>query len=137
MVHKTRFHFILESIKKFFNLKTKNLNQVILKDKMVRASRSSVQFSSVQFKMVSMLSGKPICAPSRLSGVSPVLPLKQFQCWSVIDDGPFSSSKGRSLSASSLYVSLLQTIDDAKMSLALSPQVVYQAPQHFRSSSET
>ena len=41
----------------------------------------SVQFSSVQFKMVSMRSGRPICAPPRLSGVSPMLPLKQFQCW--------------------------------------------------------
>ena len=39
----------------------------------------SVQFSSVQFKMVSMRSGKAICAPIRLSGVSPTLPLKQFQ----------------------------------------------------------
>ena len=38
-----------------------------------------------------------------LSGVSTMLPLKQFQCWSdsVIDNGPFSSSQGRSLSASS------------------------------------
>ena len=41
-----------------------------------------VQFSSVQFKMVSMRSGRTICAPPHLSGVSPVLPLKQFQCWS-------------------------------------------------------
>ena len=30
-----------------------------------------------------MLSGRPICAPPRLSGVSPMLPLlkRQFQCW--------------------------------------------------------
>ena len=41
-----------------------------------------LQFSSVQFKMVSMRSGRPICAPPRLTGVSPMLPLKQFQCWS-------------------------------------------------------
>ena len=38
--------------------------------------------SSVQFKMVSMRSVKPIqlCAPPRLSEVPPTLPLKQFQC---------------------------------------------------------
>ena len=38
------------------------------------------QFSSVQLKMVSMRSEKPICAPPRLSEVSPTLPLKRFQC---------------------------------------------------------
>ena len=38
----------------------------------------SVQFSSVQFKMVAMRSEKPICAPPRLSDVSPVSPLKRF-----------------------------------------------------------
>ena len=52
---------------------------------------SSVQFSSVQFKMIYIYiyiyiyitrSGRPICAPPRLSRVSPMLPLKQFQCWS-------------------------------------------------------
>ena len=37
---------------------------------------SSVQFSSVHFKMVSMRSVRPICAAPRLSGVSPMLPLK-------------------------------------------------------------
>ena len=35
---------------------------------------------SVQFKMVSMRSEKPICARPRLSEVSPKLPLKRFQC---------------------------------------------------------
>ena len=34
--------------------------------------------SSVQFKMVSMRLGRPTCAPPRLLGVSPMLPLKQF-----------------------------------------------------------
>ena len=33
---------------------------------------------SVQFKMVSMCSEKPICAPPRLSEVSSTLPLKRF-----------------------------------------------------------
>ena len=32
--------------------------------------------------MVSMHSGRPTCAPPCLSGVSPMLPLKQFKCWS-------------------------------------------------------
>ena len=36
-------------------------------------SSINVQFSSVQFKMVSMHSGRPICAPPHLSGVSPCL----------------------------------------------------------------
>ena len=36
---------------------------------------SSRQFSSVQFKMVYMRSEKSICAPPRLSEVSPALPL--------------------------------------------------------------
>ena len=39
------------------------------------------QRSSVQFKVVSMRSEKPICAPPRLSEVSPMLLLKQFR-WS-------------------------------------------------------
>ena len=39
-----------------------------------------IQFGSFQFKMVSMRSEKPICAPPRLSAVSPTSPLKQFQC---------------------------------------------------------
>ena len=36
--------------------------------------------SSVQYKMVSMRSENPICAPPRLSDVSPTLPSKWFQC---------------------------------------------------------
>ena len=48
----------------------------------VRACVPTIQFSSVQFKMVPIRSGRPICAPPRLSEVSPMLPLKQFQCWS-------------------------------------------------------
>ena len=38
-----------------------------------------VQFSSVQYKMVSMHSEKPVCSPSCLSDVSERLHLKQFQ----------------------------------------------------------
>ena len=38
------------------------------------------KFSSVQFKMVCMRLEKPICAPPRLSEVSPTLSLKRFQC---------------------------------------------------------
>ena len=51
----------------------------------------------------------------------------------MFDNGPFSSSQGRSLSASLFYASPLQAIT-CVMSLALCPQVVSQAPQHFRSS---
>ena len=38
------------------------------------------QFCSVQFQVVSMRSEKPICAPPRLSEVSPTLPFKHLQC---------------------------------------------------------
>ena len=39
-----------------------------------------IHYSSLQFKMVSMHSEKPICTPPRLSEVSPMSPLKWFQC---------------------------------------------------------
>ena len=51
----------------------------------------------------------------------------------LIDDVPFSSFQGRSSSASSFNASLVQAISGV-MSLALCPQVVSQASQHFRSS---
>ena len=57
---------------------------------------NSVNFSSV------LCSERPICAPPRLSEVSPILPLKWFQC---------SYFQGRSSSTSSLSASLLQAID--------------------------
>ena len=83
-----------------------------------------VPFSSVQFKMVSMRSEKPICAPHCLSEVSPTLPLKNVR---LIDDGPLSSFGGRSSSASSFHASLLQAIDGV-MTLASCPQTTSQAP---------
>ena len=49
------------------------------------------------------------------------------------DDGPLSSFQGRLSSASSFHAFLFQTINGV-MSLALCPQVVSQASQHFRSS---
>ena len=42
----------------------------------------ALSVKTLQFKIVSTSSGKPICAPSHLSEVSPALPLKQFHCWS-------------------------------------------------------
>ena len=51
----------------------------------------------------------------------------------LIDDGPLSSFQGRSSSTSSFHASLLQVINGV-LSLALCPQVVSQALQHFRSS---
>ena len=96
------------------------------------AINTAMPENSLQFKMVCMRLEKPICAPPRLSEVSSMSPLKRFQC-SFIDDGPLSSFQGRSSSASSFHASLLQAVDGV-MSLALYPQVVSQAPQHFRSS---
>ena len=83
--------------------------------------------------MVSVRWEKPICASPRLSEVSLTLPLKRCQYSSMIKDGLVSSFEGRSSSASSFHASLPQAIDGV-MSLALCPQVVSQAPQHFRSS---
>ena len=68
----------------FVNLIQSN-HKLALCDKMLQGLYSSDHcflFSSVQSKMVSMHSGRPICAAPHLSGVSPMLPLKQFECWS-------------------------------------------------------
>ena len=81
--------------------------------------------------MVSIRSGKPICALPRLSEVSPTLPLKHVQCWS--DDGPLSTFQGRSSVTSFLHASLLQAIDGVVL-LALCQHAVSHAFQHFRSS---
>ena len=47
-------------------------------------------FHSVQFKVQSMSSEKPICSPLRLSKVSPTLPLKQFDSSDPFDWVPLS-----------------------------------------------
>ena len=54
---------------------------------------SSIQFSSVLYKIVSMRSLKAICAPIRLSEISLTLRLKQFQCSST--DWPQTSVRWR------------------------------------------
>ena len=82
---------------------------------------------SVQFKMVCVRWGKPICAPLRLSEVSPTLPWKRFQC---LTTALLSSFQGRS--SSSFHACFLQAIDGV-MPLALCPLVVCQSSQHFRS----
>ena len=87
---------------------------------------SLVQFSSVQDGINALGKAHKLCAPT--------LPLKRSQC--SFDDVPLSSFRGRSSSASSFHASLLQAINSA-ISLALCPQVVSQASQHFRSSKHT
>ena len=67
-----------------------------------------------------------------VSGVSPMLPLKQFQCWSGWQ-WPFLVLSRKIVEHFSFYASLLQAIN-GEMSLALCPLVVSQDPQHFRSS---
>ena len=47
-----------------------------------RMRKGLLSVSSVQFKMMSRCSERPICAPPWLWEVSSVLPLKQFQCLS-------------------------------------------------------
>ena len=70
-----------------------------------------------------------ICAPSRLSEVSPSLPLKQFLCSSDWPWPSLSSFQGRS-SAASVHTSLFRAIDGV-MYLALCPQLMSQVPQHL------
>ena len=94
----------------------------------------SDKFSSVQFS-----SRWYLCARKSQDTLYPVSQRFLQRCLGngsnvrLIDDGPFSSSQGRSSSASFFHASLLQAIDSV-MSLALCPQVVSQASQHFRSS---
>ena len=57
-------------------------NCALFGDALYTCDVTKTHFSSVQFKMVSMRSEMPICAPPRLSEVSPTLPLKRFQCLS-------------------------------------------------------
>ena len=60
--------------------------------------------------------------------------LRRYSCnVRLTDDVPLSFFREGSSNASSFYTSLIHAIDDV-MSLALCPQVVSQAPQHFRSS---
>ena len=61
------------------------------------------------------------------------IPFKQFQCSSDWKWPPLVILIRKSFGWNSFYASLLQTIDGV-MSLALCPQVVSQASQHFRSS---
>ena len=60
---------------------------------------SSAQLSSVQFSSRWYLWARegPYAPHPVSQEFSPMLPLKQFQCRSSIDDGPFSSCQGRSL----------------------------------------
>ena len=94
------------------------------------------QFSPVQIRMVSVRSEKPICAlPPLLSDVSPKLPVKQFQCscdWLC----PFLVF-WRKFVKRFLSPRLSPPDINGVMTLALYPQVVSQASQHFRSSETT
>ena len=73
---------------------------------------SSVQFSSFQFKMVSMRSEKSICALPRLSlRRFPNVAFEMVPIVGLFDDGPLSSFQGRSSSAFSFHASLPQAID--------------------------
>ena len=101
-----------------------------------RVQLSSAQFSSVQFSSAlggiytlgkSYIRSTPSLrsSPDDTSGTVPNVHLT--------DNGSSSSFPGRSLGASSFHASLLQLIGGV-LSLALCPQVVSQAPQHFRSS---
>ena len=77
---------------------------------------------SVQFKMLSMRSEKPICAPTRVSEVFPNVAFERVPAnVRLTDSGPLSSCQGRSSNDSSVHASLLQAIDGVTY-LALCPQ---------------
>ena len=83
--------------------------------------------------MISMRSEKPIIYSLHPDSQK----FTQRRLWNgsnvrLIDDGPLSSFQERSSSVSSFNASLLQATNGV-MSLALCPQVVSQASQHFRS----
>ena len=88
--------------------------------------------SSVQFKMVSMLSEKSIRAPPRLSEVFPTSPLKRFQCLSD------SQRPSLVLSRKTVWRFLFQCLsppgDRWCDVIGFVPAGVSQASQHFRSS---
>ena len=108
----------------------------------VRESQRSALLCSVQktgsVQFISFSSRWYLCARKSPYALHPVSQKFPQRClWNgssvrLIDDGPLSSFQGRSSSASSFHASLLQAID--VVSLALCPQVVSQASQHFRSS---
>ena len=66
-----------------------------------KRTKRTEQFSSVQLKVVSVCSEKPICAPPHLLEVSPTSPLKWFQRPSDWQEGPLTSFQGRLPSAAS------------------------------------
>ena len=91
----------------------------------------SIQFSSRWY----------LCARKSPHALHPIFQkFPQRRLWNgstvrLIDDGPLSSFQGRSSSASSFHACLLQMIYGVlALALALSPQVVSQASQYFRSS---
>ena len=92
---------------------------------------SSVQFSSGQGGIYTL--GKAYIRSTQSLRSSPDVTFGTVPNVHLTDDGSSSSFPGRSPGASSFHASLLQLIDGV-LSLVLCPQVVSQAPQHFRSS---
>ena len=87
-------------------------------------------FSSLQFKMVSRRLENPTCAPPHLSEVSPMLPLKWFQC---LSDWRWPSCPFKE----DCLVFPLSTPLSSRRSMVWCPRLCacrFQAPQHFISS---
>ena len=89
-----------------------------------------MHFISLQLRMVSTCSGKPIGTPTHLSAVSPAPPLRLFQWWSD-RQRPFLVLS--MLSASSFYTFLTPGSQWYDI-LTLCQQAVGQTPPYFRSS---
>ena len=78
---------------------------------LVFLSLLAAQFSSVQFKVVSMRSEKVHMRSTPSLTQLPNVAFETVPVFSLTDDGPFSSFQGKSSSASSFHASLLQEID--------------------------
>ena len=98
------------------------------------AQFSSAQFSSVQDRIYALGKAHMRSPTPSLRRFFPNAAFETVSMFVLIDDGPLSSFKGRSSSASSFHASLLQAIDRWCDVLWVCTQVVSQAPQHFRSS---
>ena len=104
----------------------------------MRTHPTSLQLSSVQFEMISVRSGKPICAPPRLSEASPTLPLKRFQCccfW-------LTMALCRHFKEDRLALPLSTPLSSRRsmvwfLGFVPASIVVYQAPRHLISSTTT
>ena len=105
-----------------YRLHCYSLNSTASLSKLISFTNKLPAPVSVQFKMISMRSKKPMIMCSTLS--------QKFPQHCLNDYGPLLSYQGRSSSTSSFHTSLLQVINGV-MSLALCSKIVSQVPQQL------